>query len=212
MKAFLQAIGRVMYRLVMPLRRRRLKNRIVSIVSNDCWSSFMYRFYGLPFNSPFVGLFIMPDHYLAMLENPEVLATPPRMTSSAESVYAGRLSDLPPYPLGILPGGIEIHFLHYATAEEALDKWTRRMSRLDWDNCIVKFSRNNGCTDGHLRRFDALPFPHKVAFSTAPLPGVRSVVAVPEFAGDDQLGRYWKLADLHYDFGRHADAIRQSER
>ena len=96
MKAFLQAIGRVMYRLVMPLRRRRLKNRSVSIVSNDCWSSFMYRFYGLPFNSPFVGLFIMPDHYLAMLENPEVLATPPRMTSSAESVYAGRLSDLPP--------------------------------------------------------------------------------------------------------------------
>ena len=158
MKAFLQAIGRVMYRLVMPLRRRRLKNRSVSIVSNDCWSSFMYRFYGLPFNSPFVGLFIMPDHYLAMLENPEVLATPPRMTSSAESVYADRLSDLPPYPLGILPGGIEIHFLHYATAEEALDKWTRRMSRLDWDNCIVKFSRNNGCTDGHLRRFDALPF------------------------------------------------------
>ena len=201
------SIGRLLYRMVLPLRRRRLRNRSVSIISNDCWSSFMYRYYRIPFNSPFAGLFIMPDDYLAMLENPSVLGAKPQMTSAPRSRYRAELAHLPDYPLGVLPGGIEIHFLHYHSQDEALDKWTRRVARIDWDNCIVKFSQNNGCTDSHLRRFQALPFRCKVAFTTDSHPDMPCAVALREFAGEPQLGRYWKIADLHWNFARHADAL-----
>lgn len=203
----LTALERLVYRAVLPLRRRSLRNRCVSIISNDCFSSFMYRFYGIPFNSPFAGLFIMPDDYIALLREPSVLDAPIRMTTAADSRWRDRLADLPDYPLGILPGGIEIHFLHYATADEARSKWTRRVPRIDWNNCIVKFSQNNGCTDEHLRSFDALPYPNKVAFTTHPVPGLKSVFPLSEFSGEAQLGKYWKIADLHYNFARHADSI-----
>lgn len=204
-----QTIARLAWRCVIPLRRRRLRNRSVSLVSNDCWSSFMYRFYHTPFNSPFVGLFIMPDDYLAILENPAILHEPLRMTSASASRFRSRFEHLPDYPLGILPGDIEIHFLHYKSADEALDKWTRRLRRLGWDNCIVKFSQGNGSTPDHLRRFDALPYPDKVAFTCRPYPGLKSVCALPEFAREAELGKYWKIADLRWNFRRHADDIRR---
>ena len=191
----------------MPWRRRRLHNRSISIISNDCFSSFMYRFYGTEFNSPFVGLFIMPDDYLDLLETPALLHAPLQMTTSGHSRYRDSLANLPEYPLGILPGGREIHFLHYRSADEALAKWMRRLARLDMSNCIVKFSENNGCRPEHLRRFDALPYPHKVAFTCHRYPELASTLYLPEFAGEAELGKYWKLADLRYNFGRHADAL-----
>lgn len=204
------AINRTLYRMLLPLRRRQLRNTSVSIISNDCFSSFMYRFYGIPFNSPFAGLFVMPDDYLALLEHPEVMTQSMTMTDSTHSRYAPQLDVAAKgYPLGILPGGIEIHFLHYGSADEALEKWTRRTRRIDWNNCIVKFSQNNGCTLGHIRRFDALPYAHKVCFTTDPHPELPSVVPIPEFAGDAQLGKYWKNADLHYNFAAHANFIKK---
>ena len=202
-----QAAARLAYRAVMPLRRRRLRNRRVSIISNDCFSSFMYRFYGTEFNSPFVGLFIMPDDYLDLLEDPVLLHGPMQMTTATHSRHRAALSHLPDYPLGILPGGREIHFLHYADTAEALDKWTRRLARLDMSNCIVKFSENNGCTAEHPRRFDALPYDAKVAFTCRRYPALRSTLYLPEFAGEPELGKYWKIADLRYNLGRHADAL-----
>ncbi len=200
-------IIRLLYRCVMPFRRARLRNRAVSIISNDCFSSFMYRFYGIPFNSPFVGLFIMPEDYLALLSDLSVLQTPPVMCSSADSRFKDRLTVDHPYPLGILPGGIEIHFLHYGSPEEALDKWTRRVGRLDLSNCIVKFSYNNGCADDDLRHFDALPLPNKVAFAPHAVEGVESLVVLHEFPAREQLGKYWKVADFHYNLGAHANRL-----
>lgn len=73
----------------------------------------------------------------------------------------------------------------------------------------MKFSQNNGCTLGHIRRFDALPYAHKVCFTTDPHPELPSVVPIPEFAGDAQLGKYWKNADLHYNFAAHANSIKK---
>ena len=200
-------IIRVLYRCLIPIRRLRLRNRSVSIISNDCFSSFMYQFYKIPFNSPFVGLMIMPDDYLKLLENPSILETPPAMTTSSHSRYKHIVVDKAEYPLGILPGGIEIHFLHYKSVEEAFDKWTRRLKRLDWNNCIVKFSYNNGCTDDHLKQFDALPFPNKIAFAPHAVEGVESLMVLKEFPPHRQLGKYWKIADFHYNFGSHADNI-----
>ncbi|HHS93529.1 MAG TPA: DUF1919 domain-containing protein, partial [Campylobacterales bacterium] len=40
-----------------------------SIISNNCWGTFIYKKYGLPYQSPFVNLFIFADDYLKLLEN-----------------------------------------------------------------------------------------------------------------------------------------------
>ena len=41
-------------------------------------------------------------------------------------------------PLGKLDD-VEIVFLHYATKEEAEEKWNRRKQRINWENIYYKF-------------------------------------------------------------------------
>ena len=61
--------------------------------------------------------------------------------------------------------GIEIVFMHYHLEEEALEKWNRRMKRINWSNMIVKFSDTDCCTDELILEFDKMPFEHKVCFT-----------------------------------------------
>lgn len=192
-----------------PFRRRRLRNTSVSIITNDCWGGFMCKYFGLPFRSPFIGLFFTPDDYLTLLEHPELLDAEPQMTDARHSRVADRYAHLRNYPLGILPGGVEIHFLHYPDAETALAKWKRRTARIDWNNCLVKFSESDGAGPEHIRRFDALPYPNKVCFTTLRYPDCPSTVLLPEFDGDTNFtASYWKTSLRHFDFAAAANAAK----
>ena len=67
------------------------------------------------------------------------------------------------YPIGYLNNDVEVHFLHYASADEASEKWKRRSARLRTDVAqgvpiFFKLCDREGCTNDHFRRFHALPF------------------------------------------------------
>jgi len=70
-----------------------------------------------------------------------------------------------PYPLGILGDDVEVHFLHYATWEEALEKWGRRTARIRWDRLFIKFGDQNESSTDLVRRFLVLPFERKVCLT-----------------------------------------------
>ena len=42
---------------------------VLSIISNNCWGSEYYKEQKIEYNTPFVGLFVEPDDYLALLAN-----------------------------------------------------------------------------------------------------------------------------------------------
>jgi uncharacterized protein (DUF1919 family) len=48
---------------------------------------------------------------------------------------------------------IEIVFLHYGSADVVLEKWNRRVQRINWDRIILKFSYQNECDDDLVREF-----------------------------------------------------------
>lgn len=58
-------------------------------------------------------------------------------------------------PIGVLDD-VEVIFLHYHDAQTALDKWNRRVKRINWDNLIIKFSYMNDCTDEHIHQFEQI--------------------------------------------------------
>ena len=66
--------------------------------------------------------------------------------------------------------------MHYASEQEAREKWLRRCARIEWDNLLVKFCDQNGATPEQLRAFDALPYPNKVCFTARPYPQIRCAV------------------------------------
>ena len=50
-------------------RRKQLLFTDFTIISNNCWGGLVYQYFGLPYTSPTVGLFIMDDDYIKFLEN-----------------------------------------------------------------------------------------------------------------------------------------------
>lgn len=143
--------------------RLRLRGKSFALVSNNCWGYELYGALGREYNTPFVGLFVPPDSYLRLLENfDDCLNAKLEFADAKVAAVAAR------YPVGLLGAGVEIHFLHYASADEARAKWERRTARLRIARAAdvplaFKLCDRDGCTSEHLARFHALPFGRKVS-------------------------------------------------
>jgi len=196
-----------------PLWRMRLRNKRVSIVSNDCWGGFMYRYHKLPFNSPFIGLFVMPEDFVRILKDPAVLQDQLIFIPKSKSRHLDKINHTADYPVGVLPNGIEIHFLHYANAEEARKKWSRRVNRIDWNNAIIKLSDNYYITPETMESFDRLSYPCKVLFTGTPHPELKSACFLPEYRHEGHTSeRIHKVSYRHWDFADHANALLSSDK
>lgn len=168
------------------IQRARLRNRDFTLISNDCWGAEMYKFLGCEgYNTPFIGLYLLADDYLQFLTKPQhYLASPLEFIerSRHESVNQSRLNKA--FPIGLLGGEVEVQFLHYASTEEARQKWERRVKRVNWNNLCVKWdAAKDGATAEHIQAFRKLPF-KKLLLLKEPQPAGRSAVVVPNYSPD----------------------------
>lgn len=155
----------IIYPIINFIPRRRLKNRKFTIICDKCWAGKVYQELGIPYQTPFVGLFIFSPDYIKLLYNLEYYlksgGQPLRFVR--ESKYIEEFNNS--YPLALLDD-IEIHFLHYKSESEAQEKWQRRLARINWDNLYFKFNDNDQCSYELMKKFDNLPFKSKVFFSS----------------------------------------------
>lgn len=137
-----------------------------TIISNNCWAGHVYRYFNLPYNTPTVGLYIFSDDYVRFVHNLRYyMDQTMEIIALDQSKYKEILIERghPDVPIGKLED-IEIVFLHYHSASEALDKWNRRKERIVWDNLYFKMSEQNYCELKHLQKFDQLPTDKKFVF------------------------------------------------
>jgi uncharacterized protein (DUF1919 family) len=162
--------------------RRRLRSREFSLVANDCWGAEAYRHLGLAYTSPFVGLFLPAPDFVTMLGDLRrwVLDEPFAWVSeSRHPIYAGAA-----YPIGVLGGEIEVHFVHHADRHVAEASWRRRSARMNWDHLCVKMGADKDlCTPQLVEAFDALPIARKVCLTRRRY-AARSAIAVPGYCND----------------------------
>ena len=149
-------------------RNRYLKNKDFTIISNNCWGGFVCQHVDLPYNSPFIGLFLFSPDYIKLLGDLRgYLSMNIQFITPRESKYSSELDPNSPfsnYPIGLL-GDIEIHFLHYSSESEAKEKWDRRVNRINYDNLIIKFCDRDLATDKLIRDFFSLPYKNKIFLS-----------------------------------------------
>lgn len=177
------------------IRRLGLNNTTYTIISDNCWAGFVYQDFNLPYTTPFIGLFLFSPCYIEFLENfDELIFSELTFIDPVSSKYADELRRqdlLGKYPIGILPGGIEIQFLHYKSEKDAYTKWNERKKRINRDNMLVKFSDRDLSTEELIARFDALPFKNKICFTGKMLP-YKSVILFREFVGKECVEKEWK--------------------
>lgn len=160
------------------------------IVSNNCWGSCFYsQVWNMPYQTPFVGAYILPDEYVTLLENIQCLwakpATVSRVTKKNEQLT---------YPMIhiSIPGteGVDVRFIHHghASNDSVLHKWNERLNRMPRDpSCWhFKFDDRDGCTQEHITRFLHLPFRKKILFVVeGKIPSeTNDVVEIPSFGQD----------------------------
>lgn len=133
-----------------------LKKRGITIFSNNCWGGVVYHYYRLPFMSPFINMSESDVDYLKFLSNPKKY-----LNSELEFVKYSQANNHG-YPIGRLDDTL-LHFIHYSTFGEAIDKWNTRVKRIEWDNLVVMMiSDNEEC----IKQFCELPYTYKICFTT----------------------------------------------
>jgi uncharacterized protein (DUF1919 family) len=172
-----------------------------TVISNNCWGSAAYGLLNQPYRTPFVGLFLMPDCYLKLLADwRRVVASPLKFvdrsryasnTNGNEAQYQG-------YPIGLLDGEIELHFLHYKSEMDAHDKWTRRVDRMVHNDgrVFVKFCDHDAPSREQLRQFDELPLANKVCFYSDSSLHLKCGLHLPGYERDRRVPDGWQLFSI----------------
>lgn len=154
-----------------------LKNEDFTIITSNCNGAFMYYDMGLNYRTPTVNLAIDMDDFVKMAEN-----LPWYMEQEFVEVESER-----PYPAGRL-GDITVHFVHYKTFEEGVQKWEERKRRINWDNLFLVATEKDNCSYETIRRFDQLPYEHKVIFTHTEYLEFASACYIKGFEEKEELG------------------------
>lgn len=160
--------------------RLRLTNTTPTLICSNCTGGFIYHWLGLQFRSPFINLCMCNEDFIFAMENFDKFISWPL----AEDISANH-----GYPCGIGYGGVLVHFIHYKSWDDAIQKWESRKSRINRDNmaimlCDMQDENGDGCQLKLIERFEKLPFKNKIIFSDNEYPGYSSVVYLPSWTRD----------------------------
>lgn len=171
---------RIIRKIVAPLKRVNLSNRDFSIISNNCWGGIVYDIFGLKYRTPFIGCYIMPEDYIKLLKNLHYyMSLDCKEIDFQKSKFFDKEKKI--VPIGQIDD-IQICFVHYDSGKIACDKWNKRKLRIDYDNLLIKFSDQNGCTISQGEEFLELPFKNKIFITNkGEFRGKDNVVLMSEF-------------------------------
>lgn len=174
---------------------KRLKKSVAdhgfTIICNNCWGGKIYQQMKLPYNTPFVGLFLFAPCYIELLNDFESYMHMPLNfveKSKYTSVNEDREKNNNYYPIGSLGNKIEIHFLHYNSNDAAASIWKRRTERMNWNKLFFAFSERDLCKNEHIWAFDRFSYKNKVCFTANNYPDCTSTVWVKEYEQAGEVG------------------------
>ena len=152
-----------------------------TIISINCFGGRIYQDLKLPYTSPTAGLFFFFDDYVEFVENfddyikRDIKIIEKSKWDTGEDNVKKYTFD---YPIGQIVGtSIEVHFLHYDSADEAISKWYRRRDRITNNKIFIAFNQN-------LPNFESaerfLKLPRTILFSTVPMPKFSNCIYIKE--------------------------------
>ena len=163
-----------------------------------------YEELAMRYHTPFVGLFLVIEDYMRLLRRPRFYCENKiefATGSRHEKINSWREMIGKRYPIGVLSGDVEIHFLHYVSRQEAEAKWTRRVQRIHWNNLSVKICWHDDDRMQHwLHEFDEMPFGKKVSLVPHEPSGLRHAVRLRDYTTDGS-AQYW-TSHRHFDVAK----------
>jgi uncharacterized protein (DUF1919 family) len=166
------------------LNRAGLEREDFTVLSNDCWGHALYEELGLPLRTPFIGSGMHADCFLRFLADIEgYLSSPLKFAPDSSYASVRRLrKQRHAWPVGLLRGEVEIHFLHSYSEEESRRIWEAGCESVNLNRIAVKFSSHkDGASQQHIDQFAALPFERKLLIAPQPLPDIACAIHTPDY-------------------------------
>lgn len=151
------------------LRRKCINKTEFTIISNNCWGGVIYESYGLPKQTPTVGMYFVADEYIKFVSDLKHYIEECQMTfiepdKARHREFYSQDSKFGSFPIAMV-GDVEIALLHAHSQSDAVAQWKRRCDRIQWKHLLVKMNDQNKCTREHMERFCALPLKNKIFFT-----------------------------------------------
>ena len=182
---------------------RNLLPKDISIISSNCFAGRIMQDLHMQYNSPTLGLYIMYPDYLEFLSNLEYYLKEAKIQFVGNSKYSlgnyRHAKAKNKYPIGLLDGKVEIHFLHYHSEEEAAAKWYRRAHRVNFDKLLIVGMEQNQCNIDDIYAFDNLPFKNKIMFSSKKI-ATDSNVYIERYAQIEKVGDPYRDGHVFYEY------------
>jgi uncharacterized protein (DUF1919 family) len=161
-----------------------------SIISSNCWAGSVYEDIKSPYQTPTVGLFFYAPCFIEFLKDLQgFMNVTPEFISSSRYPEANLFRiENDPYPIGLLKNSVEIHFLHYKSDQEALEKWERRKQRINWDKLFIACTDRDRMTPELMKEFDELTYTHKVLFTAKKHSTIKCAVQIEAFKNQSEVG------------------------
>lgn len=110
-----------------------LKEKQISVISNNCWGGVIYSTLGLECLSPFKNLYLTDEDYLKVISNLEYyIKLEPVFDRLEKDPHSGNQ-----YPILKLKD-IEIHCNHSDSYKDAIRDWNRRKIKLNYNNLFYE--------------------------------------------------------------------------
>lgn len=116
------------------LLKRRIKNKEITIISQNCVGGVLYSLIGQQFLSPTINMFIEDNNFVKLVYNLEHY-----MNIPAEPLTDRYMDPIDPsihYPK-IKIDDIELCCLHYRDCSDAINAWERRRKRVNFKRVLV---------------------------------------------------------------------------
>lgn len=134
----------------------------ISIFCNNCIGAFVAHDFRLPFNTT-VNLMIPPTDYIEYISHMDEYTGIDMVSIDCDKSW----------PVALYGEKIHIHFIHYHSVEEGKKAWYRREKRISKEKRFYILVETDGCSYEDLKRFDNLPFKHKVALVHKSYPDIK---------------------------------------
>ena len=189
-----------------------LNNKDFTIISNNCWGGFVYKKFNLKYNTPFIGLFLFAPDYINLLKDfKNIIYNELVFINAEESRYKDTLLErgkFNKYPIGKLDDKVEIHFLHYDSQEDAKNKWTSRVKRINMNNLLIKFCDRDLCSEELILEFEKLEFKNKLCFAAKEYKNT-SVITFKEFYGKEYVADEWEYYERYINITHIFNSLKE---
>ncbi len=169
--------------------KKDLNNADFSIICSNCIGGFIYHRLGMKFLSPTINCFIEPSDFIRFCDNLKYY-----LSLDLKFIESGK-----PYPVAKLDD-ITVFFNHSDNAKDANEMWTKRKTRVNYDNLYVilynRYSKDETpLTKEEILMAGKIKCNNLIVLSDIPYPDIPYVLYIPKSDSD--------LGSLYFDSDKY---------